>query len=275
MASKVDSKSSDSQDKKSSKIKPSFDEKLNRKLPEASTPPDSPSKITHSECISKTEQVISSLPSVKSPSKLDRRESVASSIEEHSRKSSIDEESTVVIKSNLEIKALPSVQVESDWSSGEDFKSSSITLSEPTKQVFDKTDEDSTTMAVMSEKEEFLHESATENDQSAGNSRVKQTRHLPRTYQVDNEGTVRKGVYRSHGSHSSKRYISGPNSPSPPPSYGSYRKRPRYSSQEHHERSRHRRSRPYSPVSRSHYKHSRSPQRFHSPGFKGKSPSPR
>ncbi len=284
----VDSKSKDSPNDIIPKLDKPKSKHDKKKKPKASTPPESLPATTPCsvEKITKMKPLLSPLPVVKSPLPVDRKESVASSVEEPSGKSSIDEEPNIVNPlSPCKKKSLPPLQVESDWSSEEDFTSSLnpenliLKHNRHSKHLFDKAKGGSTKFNMaLSAKVVSLRKPAPEFDhvvESKSTIRVKQAKHLPRTYQFE-ESTMRKETNHSRGAHLSKRYFSGPSSPSPPPpTYGSYRRRPRYSSQEQHERSRHRRSRPYSPVPRLHRKHSRSPQRFRSPGLKGKSPSPR
>lgn len=261
---------------KSDKLKSKHGKNLNKRRTEVSTTPEYEPTIAKN--ISKIFPLLSPLPVVKSTLPLDKRVSVASSLEEPSRKSSIDEAPTV-LKDSLFKNALP---VESDWSSEEEFKSSTNVLFLEPKghlKMSQTSVEGSTSIAISSAKdsEVYLRESTPEDDHiPETNRRVKETKHLPRTYQVDEICTSKKETKRFRGSQSSKHYFGILSSPSPPaPTHGSYRKRPRYASQEQHERSRHRRSRPHSPILHSHHKRSKSPPRIYSIGFKGKSPSPR
>ncbi|XP_064384598.1 msx2-interacting protein-like isoform X2 [Halichondria panicea] len=259
--------------------------------PKVASPPASSSDSSHSgDKLNKANKKPPAppLPAMKVPQLPNRKDSVE---EEPSCKSPVDEELIVDTPQSPLVKksSLSALQVESDWSSGEDFKSSDNNenlVSELKNSEKEDVEivEKGTCMMMLPPREPSPHEVASESDRDIEKRsavRTKQAKHIPIRYQVDQDGVPRKEVQRSRDPRSNKRYLSGPNSPSPPPpvsGYVGHRRRPRYkdSSPEQHERMRHRRPRPYSPgPSRFHHRHSKSPQRFPSPVFKGKPPSPR
>ena len=225
---------------------PTSDKKLTESLP---SPPKEPEPIT------------------------DRRVSTTSSVDETSRKSSIDEEPAAETPQSPLHKKVSSVQVESDWSSGDEFKSSDNNdkpLDINNRMETLKEDVSNTEQSISQEMAKPFHNTrplsdSDQIDRARGKSRP--AKHLPRKYQMEGEGDLsRKEAHHPRDPRSEKRYVTGPSSPSPtPPGFGAHRRRPYYSPPpEQFERSRHRKPRPYSPP-RGHRRHSRSPQRFHSP----------
>lgn len=195
-----------------------------------------------------------------------------------------------------------SVQVESDLSSGEEFKScdNSDKISEENRSKKKYNNEDLGKLrseqlvdnpprwSQGSISEDKLYRSSPgdtktpsdseQGERSSGRGNARQSKHLPRRYQVEGEphDTSKKDSYRAREPIVEKRYLMGPTSPSPPPS-SLHRRRAYHASppSEQYERSRYRRSHPFSPgPPRAHRRHSRSPQRYQSPIYK-KTPSPR
>ena len=275
----IDASNGDSQGEEevTSKPKPKTEKKsktAEKKVKPSTPSPRSPSTLDTPTSDEKLTERLPSPPKEPEPT-TDRRVSTTSSVDEMSRKSSIDEEPATETPQSPPHKKVSSVQVESDWSSGDEFKSSDnndkpLDVNNPNRTKTLNEDMSNTEQSIPQEMARPSHntQSLSDSDQidrAGGKSRP--AKHLPRKYQMEGEGDLsRKETHRPRDPRSEKRYITGPSSPSPtPPGFGTHRRRPYYSPPpEQFERSRHRKPRPYSPP-RGHRRHSRSPQRFHSP----------
>lgn len=232
---------------------------------------------------------------------VERKGSLTSSEDGHSRKTSVDETEVPPVMETPQSppprdqppKKMSSVQVESDWSSGDEFKScdNGDRISEETvsvsKRKEDSRDRRPEQPVDYRKNQETLDEDKVfrtsprdprtpsdneQGDRGSGRVAARPSKHLPRRYQVESEPQEmsRKEQYRPREPRMEKRYMVGPTSPSPPPGFHRRRAPP-----EQFDRSRHRRPHAFSPgPPRGHRRHSRSPQRYQSPGYK-KTPSPR
>ena len=224
---------------------------------------------------------------------VERKGSITSSDDGPSRKTSLDETEVPPAMETPQSpppgdqppKKMSSVQVESDWSSGEEFKScdNSDKISEETgsrskqkEEGHEKNKPEQPVDYPVRRKQEISDNE--QGDRVPGRGAARPSKHLPRRYQVEGEPQEmsRKDQYRPREPRMEKRYMVGPTSPSPPPP-GFHRRRAYHASPppDQFDRTRHHRTHPYSPgPPRGHRRHSRSPQRYQSPSYK-KTPSPR